>query len=537
VKFIDANYLTSPAVIEADLCIVGAGVAGLTVATELDGLKQAVCLVESGSYGPDEMTQALYDLEVVGYAVRENFMSRARYFGGTSNLWAGRSMSLSPLDLRRREWIPHSGWPISYEELNRYYPAAARILRLPSLDRLERVVSRSRVHPIERCLVNDGDLQPNVAVWGRKPLRFGRALRRKLHASRNISVYLNANVTEIELNGAGNHVEACAGVTLAGKMIRFRARRFVLACGGLETARLLLASRAVLSRGVGNQHDVVGRFYMDHPRAVFGRVRFSPPQKLPTLLGAALPDGMAQVGIHLSDEIQEREQRLNNYLTLERHWSDQAAKAYQSFVYSAKILLRKGYSGSRLRFSRPNLAKVPELIYLFAPRELIPHSMYRAARELKQWFSKGATDLVVVNYCEQAPNPNSRVYLGRDRDRLGVPRLVLDWVVGQEETASLMRLQDLVDARLRRHRLGYLDRDAAGFSDLRYTDASHHLGTTRMSADPREGVVDEHCQVHGVANLFIGGSGVFPTAGHANPTLTIVALAIRLAAHLKRAPA
>jgi choline dehydrogenase-like flavoprotein len=197
-------------------------------------------------------------------------------------------------------------------------------------------------------------------------------------------------------------------------------------------------------------------------------------------------------------------------------------------------VLRKGYAGRRFGFSRPELAKVPELIYLLAPRELMPHSLYRVARQVKDTFSRGVTDLIVVTYCEQPPNPHSRVYLGQDRDRFGMPKLAVNWVIGSQETRTLMRLHNLVDDRLRRSGLGRLEHGAADspFGDLRYTDASHHVGTTRMSTSPHDGVVDEHCRVHGVANLFIAGSGVFPTSGHANPTLTIVALAVRLAARL-----
>ena len=532
-RVVDANDLSPAATIDADVCIVGSGAAGLTVATELDGGRQTVCIIESGSDGPDEETQALYALDVTGYPVRENFMSRARYFGGTSNLWAGRSMTLSPIDFRRREWVPSSGWPIPYEEVDRYYPRAARILRLPSSESLETVLERSRTHPIERQLADNEDLQPNLSFWGRRPLRFGKAFRARLQASRNIAIYLNANAIDLQLNPAGTRLESCTVATLGGSRTRVTARRFVLACGGLETARLLLASRSVVAAGIGNQHDVVGRYYMDHPRAVFGRVRLAAPRKLPGLLGVALAEGMAQVGIQLKDRVQERERLLNSYLTLERQWSDQTARAYQSVVHSAKIVLRAGYAGKRLSLSRPTLAKVPELIYLLAPRELMPHPLYRAARQLKERFSKGVTDLVVVNYCEQVPDPQSRVYLGGERDRFGMPRLVLNWVVGRQETETLMRLHDLLDARLRQNGLGRLDHASADDGDLRYTDASHHIGTARMSADPREGVVDEHCRVHGVSNLFIAGSAVFPTAGHANPTLTIVALAVRLAEHLK----
>jgi len=217
---------------------------------------------------------------------------------------------------------------------------------------------------------------------------------------------------------------------------------------------------------------------------------------------------------------------------LERHWSDQTAKAYEGFVHSMKILIRRGYAGKRFHLSRANLARIPELIYLLPPRELMPHVLYSSASRLRHWFGRGASELIVVNYCEQMPNPLSRAYLGETRDRFNMPRLVLDWKIRPEETHTLLRLQDLLDRSLRRHQLGYLENGSQPFTDRLYTDASHHIGTARMSTDPREGVVDPNCKVHGLDNLFIAGSAVFPTSGHANPTLTIVALAIRLAAHI-----
>jgi choline dehydrogenase-like flavoprotein len=532
--FVDLNELPASSTVTADVCIVGSGAAGITLAAELDGTPQTVCLVEGGGLGPDEETQALYDLDIAGHPVREHFMSRARYFGGTCNLWAGRCMALTPLDLEPRDWVPHSGWPIAYDELARYYPRAAAILRLPWADTIGRPVSPSRLGAVERQVFDGADLAPAAALWGKKPLRFARAYRRQLRRSRNVSVYVNANVTDIRLNEAGTHVEACTARSLGGKTLDLRARRFVLACGGLETARLLLASRSVRPQGIGNHSGAVGRYFMDHPRAVFGTVTWSEPRKLPLMLGRPLARGMAQVGVALSDETQRREHLLNSYLSLERYWSDQAAQAYQSFVRSAKILLRKGHAGRRFSFSRSELATVPELIYLLAPRELMPHALYSAARTLKERLSAGTRQAIVVTFCEQAPNPQSRVYLGDATDRFGVPRLVLDWRIGREETATLLRLHELVDRQLRRTGLGRLDHPDEPFTDHLYTDASHHIGTARMSAHPRDGVVDPDGAVHGVGNLFIAGSAVFPTSGHANPTLTIVALALRLAEHLKR---
>ena len=530
---IDVHDLESNSVITADICIVGSGAAGITLATALDGSSHTVCLIESGSYGPDEETQSLYDLEIAGYPVRENFMSRARYFGGSCNLWAGRSMKLTELDVTPREWIPQSGWPIAYAELDRYYGLAENILRLPSIERFEKITLCRQMSQQEKALFDHDDLKPNISVWAKRPLRFGAAYRSRLKHSRHVSAYLSANVTEILLNHPGTAVEALNVVSLSGKRFRIKAKRFVLACGGMENARLLLVSRGVQESGIGNQYDVVGRYFMDHPRAVFGKIKLSRPHKFPMLLGFPLAEGMAQVGIQFSEETQKREALLNHYLTFERRWSEQSAQAYQSLVHTMKILLRKGYSGNRFSLSGAKLAHVPELIYLLAPRELMPHFLYRLVKMMKNAISGGVTDLIVVNYCEQPPNPQSRVYLSHERDRLQMNRLVLDWKVGDEETKSLIRLQELVNSALKKAHLGYLDETSQQLNDLRYTDASHHIGTTRMSDDPRTGVVDRDCRVHGIRNLFIAGSSIFPTSGYANPTLTIVALALRLAEHLK----
>src|SRR5262249_16566097 len=156
-NIIDVNELQSNSVIRADICIVGAGAAGITLSSELEGSCQTVCLIESGSFAPDEDTQSLYDLEIAGYPVRENFMSRARYFGGTCNLWAGRSMKLTEFDLTKREWVPNSGWPIHYSELNRYYTRAAQILRLPSFETFETLVLKRRMSLTEQSLLNHND--------------------------------------------------------------------------------------------------------------------------------------------------------------------------------------------------------------------------------------------------------------------------------------------------------------------------------------------------------------------------------------------
>ena len=537
-KPIDARELPNATRVDTGLCIVGAGIAGITLARELAGASQDVCLIESGALTVDEATQSLYDLQSVGHPVRENFMARARYFGGTSNLWAGRCMRLAAIDFSRREWVPNSGWPISHADVESYYPRAERVLELPNGSRLsDKVAAACTNASAESALFGGDDLQSKVVMWGRRPMRFQKTYRKALSRARNVRILLNANVVELLSNESGERIEAVRAATLNGNELTVRARVFVLACGGLENARLLLVSRRRHATGVGNRHDIVGRYFMEHPRAIFGSVRLSVPFSSSLLLGAPLPDGKVQIGIGLSEGVQRRERLVNSYLTLEPQLSRLAEQTFQSSANVVKVLMRRGYAGHRTDLFRANLPEIRDLVYLLTPKEVMPLPVYKCYAALKAFshrFRK-VSDLTIINYCEQVPRPESRVFLAEARDRLGVNTLVLDWRIGAEETTAILRLQELVAERLERQGIGKLTRSEPDSAGPQYTDASHHMGTTRMSDDPRQGVVDRNTRVHDVDNLYVAGSSVFPTVGYANPTLTIVALALRLADHLKQA--
>lgn len=491
-----------------------------------------VCLVESGGFDPDPEVQSLYDLQSIGYPQRPNYMSRAHYFGGSCNLWAGRSMALAPLDLEDRPWVPGGAWPLSYAELARHYPGAGKVLELPAeaaspAADLSRYLSADEVR-----LLEGGDLVPTVSWWARRPRRFGTDVARALARMAGVQILLSGTATELVTSESGEGVSMLKVAALNGSTTGVRARRFVLACGGLETARLLLASRDRHPRGLGNLHDQVGRFFMDHPRAVFGKVEILPGRKLRGMRGRPTPDGKLQVGLGFSQQLQRQEQLLNHYVTLEMQSSGYTEARYQSFVQSMKVLLRRGHAGSRIDFAKRHLGQLPEMIYLLSPKEIMPHSLYRlyvAARDMVPREPRLQT-FVPVYFCEQPPTAASRVTLGEERDRLGMPRLVLDWQIDESVYRSLYRLQELLGRHLEATGLGRLHSTNERPS---FTDASHHMGTTRMSRSPRDGVVDTECRVHGMENLYVASSSVFPSAGHANPTWTIVALSLRLASHLR----
>jgi choline dehydrogenase-like flavoprotein len=251
--------------------------------------------------------------------------------------------------------------------------------------------------------------------------------------------------------------------------------------------------------------------------------------------GWPLSDGKVQLGIGLSPDAQAREGLLNHFLTFEEAFSGYAEQHYQAAIEVGKVLLRRGHAGGRLELGKARRAPtVPDFIYLLSPKEILPHRLWRLLTLARHRLDSGraARRYIVVYFCEQPPDPQSRVYLGHDRDRLGLHRLILDWRIPESVHQTLYRLQARLGEALERQGLGTLE---PGTDVPRYTDASHHMGTTRMAATSRTGVVDSDCRLFGVRNLYVAGSAVFPSAGHANPTLTILALALRLAEHLRSA--
>jgi len=200
----------------------------------------------------------------------------------------------------------------------------------------------------------------------------------------------------------------------------------------------------------------------------------------------------------------------------------------------AKMIVRRGYDRSEAA-SHVDTTNIRELIYQLTPKEIMPHWLYRPYAWLKRRARKRLRigHLTLINFCEQAPNRASRVTLGAERDVLGVNKLVVDWRVGEAERRTVVQLHEAIGRAVERAGIGAMEVGADDPDDMHFTDASHHMGTTRMGDDPKAAVVDHNCRMHGVRNLYIAGSSVFPTSGHANPTLTIIALTLRLAEHLK----
>ncbi len=509
--FIDARTLPNRTAIETDLAIIGAGPAGITLAREFAGRNLSVHLIESGGFEGDPDVQALYEGESTGieYSLIGN---RLRQFGGSSNHWGGYCRPLDEIDFERRDWLPFSGWPFPRSELAGYYDQAAERVEIAPGKFTDETYWREKSGEQLLSLAT-GRLEIQFVHYS-PPTRFGQRYRDDLERAGNITTLLNANVTNLAGQQNGRDVKHLDIATLTGLRHTLKARAYVLATGAVENARILLLSRDHNSRGLGNAHDLVGRFFMEHPHVSgFGEIVMTDKSRLPRIYRERVKadNRGAQVAFKPSAKFMREKKLLNATFQMgvagayraenaRPHGDPQRAADHVDMLQASRRLLTDG--ATVLDSDDPSYSGV--------------------------WLGLGSS-------CEQAPNPDSRVTLSGTKDALGLQRVRLDWRLTEQDRRSYVAHVRSLAQEFGALGLGRMkiDIEDDGKWPRRVDGGSHHMGTTRMSDDPRSGVVDRNCRVHGIDNLYVAGSSVFPTSGTANPTLTLVALALRLADHLK----
>lgn len=510
----------------ADVCIIGAGAAGITLAREFLGTRYRVLLLESGGLEKEDAMQALNVGEVAGLPHGGMEKGRVRAFGGTTIAWGGQTFRLDAFDLQPRSWVPNSGWPITLKELGPYYERAEQALQLgPNLSYRE-MCARNGIAP---PAFDAGKLFMHFSRWSPIP-NFGTAYRKQLKEAENVTVLLHATVTEIVTNAAAKTVEQVEIKTLAGKSGTIKARFFIICCGGIDTARLLLASDRVEKHGVGNRNDVVGRYFQDHVHIWYDYVTATNRNQLQNFGESFFVRGRKYAPLVVLGERVQAEKRL-----LRMHGTIIFWMEADSSVSAIKTLFR-AVRGRTL----PAGGELRKLVRdsVSDPGELV-NVMYR------YWIRKRAGTpkrgpVYLAALCEMAPNPESRVTLGETRDALGMRRARMDWRVGELERRTALEYARTVASELARLGLGSYDLKQAALLDdekgwvKMATDSYHHMGTARMHENERLGVVDANCKVHRIDNLYVGSSAVFPSSGSTSPTSTILALCIRMADRLKR---
>jgi choline dehydrogenase-like flavoprotein len=539
---IDARSLPADEVLETQVCIVGAGPAGITIAREFANQDIQVCLVESGGADYDDKIQALCEGTVVGDpypVVRE---TRRRQLGGTAHCWEGQSgyqqygwrcLPLDEIDFEQRDWVPHSGWPLTRADLDPFYERAQTVCQIGPYAYKVEDWQDQRAKPLP---FKSDRLTTSISQYGlRYP--FTEQYPRELNQATNITTLLYASVVEIETDETTQTVTRLRIMGWQDRTFWLQAKIIILATGGLENARLLLASNQQQPAGLGNQHDVVGRYFMDRPilsctLVPYSRRVFEQTDLYDIYVTQGVP---VMARIQVAESVMRQEHLLNNGAQLFPRPLEHQRQA----TLSLRSLLSELKQG---KFSQESCKHLQ--VALRGSDYILAAAFWSAVRKIPSlrrgdWSylpleKRRFSQFEIFYQIEQVPDPNNRVILSQERDCLGQPKVEIHWRLNEIDIQNAIRVQEIWAEEFAK----------AGIGDLQFTrDWSkqkfekpamhHHLGTTRMHHDPRQGVVDADCKVHGISNLFVAGSSVFPTSGYANPTLTIVALSLRLADHVK----
>ena len=554
----DGSRIVSGATLNFDVCIVGAGPAGLMLAAELDGGPFRVCLLEAGGMAPDPAHQALADglVELNDDCYENPGFLRDVAVGGTAHRWCievggdryFRMGKLSPGDFERRRWLPHSGWPISAADLEPWYDRALAVCGVdPAAFDPLRWTDQAH-QPIPSL---DGRVDSSVFVFARRAV-FTEELPARLARSATTTLIHDAACVEIESEGHGARVTRLRVRSLTGRQFHVAARAVALTTGAFDVPRLLLASRADVPAGLGNGHDLVGRYFTDHQIVKAGSIQ--------TGLGD-LPARLAYYDIRRSGEASgtgalvvagktlDQEQILSSGMMLvptmnpspgwaaQHLWGRETTNRSPALA-SAMVVRQALKRGQR----PPQLGR--HLIRMAAGADDLAFALTRIYGKFPAYWSidrggwsepiqPGQPEVKAIEafqLCEQSPDPGNRVTLSDEVDAVGMPKPKVRFRWNDLDRYSARRSQEIVSRTLEEAGLGRLRRwRRRGDPLVRQMTAHHPAGTARMSADPATGVVDADGKVHGTANLFVASAAVFPTAGFAPPTLTVLALAARVA--------
>lgn len=550
----DARSIAPGTRLEADLCIIGGGVAGILVALEYVKTGHSTILIPGGGPNQTPFCIDLYRGKVSPQGSHEPLEeNRLRMWGGTTTVWGGRCIPFDPIDFTEREWVPGSGWPISYEEVSAYLPRASELCEAGIAD-----FDARSVFPETQAEIIKGFDNQDIVTWPLErwsvPTDFSQRYKKELAAAPNLRVLLYAHAVHLQMSLDGKRLDYARVACVPGKNFEVRAKDSVLACGALENARLLLASRDVLPTGIGNQHDKVGRYYQSHRFGVCGSVELKNPDEGFIYEFERDADSVyCRRRFWLTPDAQENHRTGNVIGFFFRNVSD--GSEHRNAMVSTVLLIKTFLGGARkgprrlwaiLREQRRELLTHLRIVLkdgpsIFGQLAAVAYTRLFQKRRLPMVLPPKKTNRYGLFFqTEHAPLAESRVVLDETSvDDFGMPRLETCIRFSEVDYRTITTFITLFKERLESTGLGTLhlrEHDKAFLAkpeQQQFNSNAHHIGTTRMSKTDETGVVDTNCKIHGVENLYVAGSSVFPTSSHANPVLMISALALRLADHLK----
>ncbi len=502
---------------QADICIIGAGIATYSILSVLKDSPVSIIVVERGSMNTDIENEQYKTCEITGHPFIGHSTGREFSVGGTSVTWGGQSLPYTPFDLENKKWVENSGWPISFEEISRYYPVAERLL---NLDDVPYYATLHNLQKLAKLNIDESILHWHFSKWSPRP-NLKNDLTRICTSSEQITLLQNAHCNQLIEDSNHERIIEIEIKSRGGQCSRVRANKFILSAGGIENARILLMSAPVI-----RNHTFVGKMFQDHPTAQVATIETTNDKKLQAYFNYFFKgDTRFLPRISMTSQFQQQAELL-------------AATAFIQFIPPPGGLF-EALKGIYRSFARLKMPAKKEFYSVFKNLIEIKTLAKTASTYLihRRIYTPRSTARLTV-MLEQEPITESYIALSEKLDPMGLPIARIHWTFTSLTIETLKRFCTEIESNFRKMKLGDIKWDAwikNSDEEIRdnLIDAYHHMGSTRMSQSIASGVVDTNCKMHGVDNLYIAGSSVFSTTGHSNPTLTIMALAIRLAHYLK----
>lgn len=513
---IDLKHETDIQFLETEVCIVGSGPSGGILAAHLVKKNIDVLLIESGSKSSSK------NLVEINTNLHEQNLQIGRAFqlGGTSNLWAGRTHPLEEIDFDRRSWVPLSGWPFDLKILIPYYKKASRLINLPGYNYF---IKRNRSNITDDLFTQvqskEAKLEGKLFQWAKKNFNVSTYLKDTIENYSSLRIILNAPVSQLEEKANGSEVKSVLITKPDGNKLKIKASYFVLAAGGIETPSILLNSNNIKSNGIGNEHDVVGRYLSTHPKADMAAVILNKPLSInhAMFMRKSIKSGSFRIGMGFSKATQQRFKLLNHYVQFSPLMEYRANKAFE-FICNRKVVNNDVLDRKKLILGfLPGLGKIAN------------ETIGRITNN-----QKSTSKFILRGFLDQYPNKENRVMLSFLKNKDETNKVNIHWKYSNDDKESVLKFFLYLDKMFKENNFGRME-----YSRLKNSKDwpligihSHFMGTTRMGTNIKTSVTNENALVHGSKNLYIVGPSLFPTYGFANPFLTIVALSLKLGDYL-----
>lgn len=506
---------TTETAFEADLCIVGTGVAAYTMLSVLSASSLKIVVLERGGVDRDSDESKEKECHITGHRFTGHQDGRCFGLGGTSLTWGGQALPLHDFDLEAKDWVAHSGWPLTQEDIEPYIPAAEAIFNVDPVPYNTDVFSLRSLPPLSPL---SGQVEFHFSKWSPSP-NFKPGWLNTYAPHPRISILTHARATSMEYDDLRREVDQINIHDPQGKTGVVKAKRYVLAAGGLENPLLLLASETMPS------NPWIGKMFQDHPTAQVATVRPYDKQILQRYFGYFFRGKtrmLPRISLTRNAVYQNRILSATSFI--------QFIPPEGSFYESLKEIYRPLARGHKPtgKVIRNALRSMTQIGSIFKVLKAFVVDRY-------SFVPNGTPRLTVM--IEQSPNVKSKIVLSDKMDHTGHRIPEIQWFFGEDTIATFKTFCLILDSEFKKLNIGKIEWDAWTKEDPEtirhhFIDAYHHMGGTRMSKTPETGVVNSDSRMHDVSNVYVAGSSVFPTSGHSNPTLTFMALAIRLSHHL-----